>query len=95
MGTTAKGNGNKRQSNEPIYDQRPMKQLYDSLRGCAKEEVKAETKDYARFYAAKGDRYDWDRAPSIPCPRLVGDVLEHLTRRRGDAESCSQMANGK
>lgn len=23
----------------------------------------AETKDYARFYAAKGDRYDWDRAP--------------------------------
>jgi len=35
----------------------------------------AETKDYARFYAARGDRYDWDRAPSTPCPKLVGDML--------------------
>ena len=35
----------------------------------------AETKDYAKFYAAKGDRYDWDRAPSTPCPKLVGDIL--------------------
>ncbi|MBQ7188458.1 MAG: hypothetical protein IJR99_03490 [Kiritimatiellae bacterium] len=35
----------------------------------------AETKAYAKFYAAKGDRYDWDRAPSTPCPKLVGDIL--------------------
>ena len=49
----------------------------------------AETKDFAKFYASKGDRYDWDRAPSTPCPRLVADVLDHLTRRRGDAESVS------
>ena len=35
----------------------------------------AETKDYAKFYTAKGDRYDWDRAPSTPCPKLVGDIL--------------------
>ena len=35
----------------------------------------AETKDYAKFYAAKGDRYDWDRAPSTPCPKLVEDML--------------------
>ena len=54
----------------------------------------AETKDYARFYAAKGDRYDWDRAPSTPCPKLVADVLDYLTRRCGDAENCSQMTNG-
>ena len=46
----------------------------------------AETKDYAKFYAAKGDRYDWDRAPSTPCPRLVVDVLEFLTQRRRGAE---------
>ena len=61
----------------------------------------AETKDYARFYAAKGDRYDWDRAPSTPCPKLIQDILEFLTQRhrgtekngllslRGDSESRS------
>ena len=27
----------------------------------------AETKGYAKFYAAKSERYDWDRAPSTPC----------------------------
>ena len=42
----------------------------------------AETKDYAKFYAAKGDRYDWDRAPSTPCPKLVADVLEFLICRK-------------
>ena len=35
----------------------------------------AETKDYAKFYTAKDDRYDWDRAPSTPCPKLVSDIL--------------------
>jgi hypothetical protein len=35
----------------------------------------AETKDYARFYADKGEKYDWDRAPSTPCPKLVADIL--------------------
>ena len=108
-----------------------MKQLYDRLRSCAKEEevkagfcrffkmkifalrdidhytesvlfefkydrnfknpenvarVLAQTRDYAKFYAAKVDRYDWDHAPSTPRPRLVGDVHEYLTRRRGGAE---------
>ena len=38
----------------------------------------AETKDYAKFYTAKGDRYDWDRAPSTPCPNLVQDILGFL-----------------
>ena len=47
----------------------------------------AETKDFAKFYAAKGDRYDWDRAPSTPCPKLVADVLDYLTQRRGGAET--------
>ena len=36
-----------------------------------------DTKDYAKFYASKGEKYDWDRAPSTPCPRLVADVLEY------------------
>ena len=40
----------------------------------------AETKDYAKFYAAKGEKYDWDRAPSTPCPKLVADVSTFLTR---------------
>lgn len=46
----------------------------------------AETKDYAKFYAAKSDSYDWDRAPSTPCPKLVEDVLAFLTQRRRGAE---------
>ena len=46
----------------------------------------AETKDYAKFYAAKGDRYDWDRAPSTPCPKLVGDIFEFLTQRHRGTE---------
>ena len=45
-----------------------------------------ETKDYAKFYSSKGDRYDWDRAPSTPCPNLVVDVLGFLTQRRRGAE---------
>ena len=49
----------------------------------------AETKDYAKFYTAKGDRYDWDRAPSTPCPKLIEDVLEFLTQRRRVAEGIS------
>ena len=46
----------------------------------------AETKDYAKFYAAKGDRYDWDRAPSTPCPKLVEDIFGFLTQRHRDTE---------
>ena len=47
----------------------------------------AETKDYTKFYTAKGEKYDWDRAPSTPCPKLVADVLDYLTQRRGGAET--------
>ncbi len=46
----------------------------------------AETKDYAKFYTAKGDRYDWDRAPSTPCPDLVQDVLEFLVSHKEHKE---------
>ena len=46
----------------------------------------AETKDFAKFYAAKGDRYDWDRAPSTPCPKLVEDIFGFLTQRHRDTE---------
>ena len=38
-----------------------------------------ETKKFAKFYSAKSDRYDWDRAASTPCPKLVEDVLASLT----------------
>ena len=61
----------------------------------------AETKDYARFYAAKGDRYDWDRAPSTPCPKLVEDVLRFLISHKEHkehkdfADSASFAANTK
>ena len=47
----------------------------------------AETKGYAKFYTAKSERYDWDRAPSTPCPKLVEDVLLFLTQRRKGAEN--------
>ena len=47
----------------------------------------AETKEYAKFYAAKGERYDWDRAPSTPCPKLLEDVLFFLTQGRKGAEN--------
>ena len=51
----------------------------------------AETKDYAKFYAAKGEKYDWDRAPSTPCPKLVADVSTFLTQRRRGAENAESV----
>ena len=39
----------------------------------------AETKQFAKFYSSKSDRYDWDRAASTPCPNLVADILAYLT----------------
>ena len=52
----------------------------------------AETKDYAKFYAARGDRYDWDRAPSTPCPKLIADILAFLTQRRKGAENAELLS---
>ena len=51
----------------------------------------AETKNFAKFYAAKGEKYDWDRAPSTPCPKLVADVLAFLTQRRRGAENAESV----
>ena len=31
----------------------------------------AETKKFERFFTADDSKYDWDRAPSTPCPKLV------------------------
>ena len=39
----------------------------------------AETKQFAKFYSSKSDRYDWDRAASTPCPNLVADIFAYLT----------------
>ncbi len=80
-----------------------MKHLYDSLRGCAKEEeVKAEFCKFfkMKIFAQRGidhyterilfefkyDRYDWDRAPSTPCPKLVEDIFVFLTQRHRGTE---------
>ncbi len=38
----------------------------------------AETKQFAKFYASKSARYDWDRAASTPCPNLVADISAYL-----------------
>ena len=46
-----------------------------------------------QFYVTKGEKYDWDRAPSTPCPKLIQDILEFLTQRRIGAEKCSQIAS--
>ncbi len=40
----------------------------------------AETRDFARLYSASAERYDWDRAPSTPCPKLVADVAALLAK---------------
>lgn len=37
-----------------------------------------ETKNYSKFYASQSERYDWDRAPSTPCPNLIADILKYL-----------------
>ena len=55
----------------------------------------AETKDYAKFYAAKGDRYDWDRAPSTPCPRLVGDVLASFSLKGNNTNNFEKQLSGE
>ena len=41
----------------------------------------AETKAFASLYASRSDRYDWDRAPSTPCPVLVADLAALLAKR--------------
>ena len=54
----------------------------------------AETKNFAKFYAAKGEKYDWDRAPSTPCPRLVGVVRfggTAMSQRSFDCNSVSSV----
>jgi hypothetical protein len=36
-----------------------------------------ETKKYKEFYAdTRRNKYDWDRAPSIPCPILTKDIVD-------------------
>ena len=55
----------------------------------------AETKDYARFYAAKGDRYDWDRAPSTPCPKLVGDILSSFVLKGNNTNNFEKQLSGE
>ena len=42
----------------------------------------AETKEFSRFYTSQTDRYDWDRAPSTPCPNLVEDILKSFDKTK-------------
>lgn len=36
-----------------------------------------QTSDYKEYYQGrKAERYDWDRAPSTPCPLLIADIEE-------------------
>ena len=55
----------------------------------------AETKDYAKFYAAKGDRYDWDRAPSTPCPKLVEDILASFSLKGNNTNNFEKQLSGE
>ncbi|MBR6471043.1 MAG: hypothetical protein IKS83_04555 [Victivallales bacterium] len=34
------------------------------------------TSKFAKFYAEQDDRYDWDRAPSTPCPKLCAAIAK-------------------
>ena len=40
----------------------------------------ADMKDFAKFYTADRDAYDWDRAPSTPCPDLVAAIARALSK---------------
>ena len=42
----------------------------------------AETKEFSRFYTSQTERYDWDRAPSTPCPNLVADILKSFDKTK-------------
>lgn len=42
----------------------------------------AETRDFSKFYASQTERYDWDRAPSTPCPNLVADILRFFDKTK-------------
>lgn len=33
-----------------------------------------ETAKYKKFYTSTSDKYDWDRAASCPCPKLITDI---------------------
>ena len=33
-----------------------------------------ETAKYKKFYTSTTDKYDWDRAASCPCPKLIADI---------------------
>jgi hypothetical protein len=37
-----------------------------------------ETRDWRRFFEASETAYDWDRAPSTPCPKLVATIRAAL-----------------
>ncbi len=65
----------------------------------------AETRDWSRFFAAPETRYDWDRAASTPCPRLVADIraalaagkppapyVFDLSKPEEDAQFCARCA---
>ena len=40
----------------------------------------AKTKQFEKFYSLKSENYDWDRAASTPCPKLVEDILAFLKK---------------
>ena len=46
-----------------------------------------ETKRFSKFYSSQTSRYDWDRAPSTPCPNLVEDIAVALTDEIGLTKS--------
>ena len=49
-----------------------------------------ETKRFSKFYSSQTSRYDWDRAPSTPCPKLVEDIATVLTDEIGLTKSAIQ-----
>jgi hypothetical protein len=65
----------------------------------------AETRDWSRFFSAPETRYDWDRAASTPCPKLVADIraalaagkppapyVFDLSKPEEDAQFCARCA---
>ena len=40
-----------------------------------------ETRLFSKFYSSQTSRYDWDRAPSTPCPKLVADIVAAVSSK--------------
>ena len=54
-----------------------------------------ETRLFSKFYSSQTSKYDWDRAPSTPCPNLVADIAAAFAGRSGIAPYRTDDGRGR